>query len=62
MKLYTGVGGWDKNAMALKEIKTNEEPMPGAGWVYIELLRETCLLLRSLFQNIPCDGAMATTL
>ena len=27
-KLYTGVGGWDKNAVALKEMKSNEEPLP----------------------------------
>ena len=45
MKLYTGVGGWDKNVMALKEIKSNEEPLPGAGRGYIELLHDTCLLL-----------------
>ena len=45
MKLYTGGGGRDKNAMALKEMKSNEEPLPGAGQAYIELLHETCLLL-----------------
>ena len=29
MKLYTGVGGWGKNAMALNEKKSNEEPIYG---------------------------------
>ena len=32
-------------AKALKEIKLNEEPLPGAGQVNIELLHDTCLLL-----------------
>ena len=45
MKLYTGVGWWDKNAMALKEMKSDEEPLTGAGQVYIKLLHDTCLLL-----------------
>ena len=30
-KLYTGVGGWDKNAVVLKKMKSNEEPLPGVG-------------------------------
>ena len=29
MKLYTGVGGRGKNAMALKEMESNEEPNTG---------------------------------
>ena len=29
MKLYTGVGGREKNAMALKEMKSNKEPNTG---------------------------------
>ena len=40
MKLYTGVGGWDKNAVALKEIKPNEEPLPGVGQAYTGLSGE----------------------
>ena len=45
MKLYRGEGGRDKNAMALKEMKSNEEPLPGAGQVSIELFHDTCPLL-----------------
>ena len=45
MKLYMGVGGRGKNTMALKEMKSNEEPLLGAGQVYIESLHDTCLLL-----------------
>ena len=41
MKLYTGVGGWDKNAVALKEMKSNEEPLPGVGQAYISLHQDT---------------------
>ena len=29
MKLYTGVGGWENNAMTLKEIESNEESLAG---------------------------------
>ena len=35
MRLYTGVGGWEKNDMALKETKSNEEPLIGAKQVAI---------------------------
>ena len=49
MELYTDAGGRNKNAMALKEIISNEEPLPGAGQVYIKRLHDTCLLLRPLF-------------
>ena len=56
MKLYTDADGRDKNAMTLKEMKSNEEPLPGAGQVYIKSLHETSLLLGSLFQYIPCTG------
>ena len=45
MKLYTGGGGRDKNAMARKEMKSNEEPLQGAGQAYMKLLHETYLLL-----------------
>ena len=34
-----------KNAMALKKMKTNEEPLPGAGQAYISLIHDTCLPL-----------------
>lgn len=27
MKLYTGVGGWENNAMTLNEVKSNEESL-----------------------------------
>ena len=49
MKLHTGEGGRDKNAMALKEMKSNEEPLPRAEQVNVELLRDTCPLPRPLF-------------
>ena len=45
MKLYTGVGGWGKNAVALKDMNTNEEPLPGVGQAYISLPQDTCPLL-----------------
>ena len=47
--LYTGAGGRGKNAMALKEIKGNEEPLPVVGQAYISLLHDTYLLLWPLF-------------
>ena len=34
-----------KNVVALKEIKSNEEPLPGAGQAYIPLRHDTCLPL-----------------
>ena len=38
--------GWvGKNAMALKEMKTNEEPLPGVGQTYIQLHHDTCFPL-----------------
>ena len=37
MKLYTGVGGRENNAMALKEKNSNEESIAGAKQVYIRL-------------------------
>ena len=38
-----------KNAMALKEIESNEEPSSGVEQVYVELIHDTCLLPRPLF-------------
>ena len=34
-----------KNAMTLKEMKTNEESLPGAGQAYISFHHDTCLPL-----------------
>ena len=34
-----------KNAVALKEMKTNEEPLSGVGQAYISFDHDTCLLL-----------------
>ena len=45
MKLCTGVGGWDKDAVPLKEIKSNEEPLSGVEQGYIPLHHDTCLPL-----------------
>ena len=45
MKLYTNLNGQDKNVVALKEITSNEEPLPGVGLAYISLHHDTCLLL-----------------
>ena len=58
MKLYTGVGGWDKNAVALKEMKSNEEPLPGVGQAYIPLHHETCSPAMIAFPEYSMWGAM----
>ena len=34
-----------KNAMALKEMESNEKPLTGAGQVNMKFLYDTCLLL-----------------
>ena len=46
MKLDTGAGGRDKNAMDLKEINSNEEPLldSGAAQNHAKLFHGTCHL------------------
>ena len=51
MKLYIGVGGSDNNAVALREMKSNEEPSLGARWVEIEFLHDTVFLCYDRFSE-----------
>lgn len=56
MKLYAGVGGLDKSAMALKETKLNEESHAGARQVSIGLFMTFVLYFKHVYENTACNS------